>query len=107
MDFAPLAPRPEYLPRPLPIPWPIRCRFCFCPFGGRRLLRFISLYLNAPRQGDLGTRLSSFLLLTYSLTISSRWGTFATIPRKEGVSGRSTTRFIFCRPRDRTIFLCF
>src|SRR3954447_23939302 len=41
MDLAPLAPRPEYLPRPEPIPCPIRCLFCFWPLGGRKSLRFI------------------------------------------------------------------
>src|SRR5271169_5143190 len=43
MDLAPLAPRPEYLPRPDPMPCPMRCFFCFCPLGGRRLLKFICL----------------------------------------------------------------
>src|SRR6185503_20438870 len=40
-------------------------------------------------------------------TIVSRCGIFFTMPRKAGVSGRSTTRFIFFSPSARTITLCF
>src|SRR5579883_1607058 len=46
MERAPLAPRPEYLPRPVPMPCPTRCLFCFCPWGGWRSLRFIWLILD-------------------------------------------------------------
>src|SRR5690242_5591117 len=47
IDFAPLAPRPEYLPRPVPMPWPMRRFVCFWPLGGRKLLRFISVQLSS------------------------------------------------------------
>src|ERR1700675_2734397 len=40
-------------------------------------------------------------------TIASRCGIFFTMPRKAGVSGRSTMRFIFFSPSARTITLCF
>ena len=86
----PCAPRPEVLPRRLPIPRPIR--FCgrFWPSGALRSLKFIARYPSP-----------------YLSTIASRCGTLATIPRNDGVSGRSTTWLIFLRPRLRTITLCF
>src|ERR1700732_38548 len=46
------------------------------------------------------------LVLGHS-TMASRWGILATMPRKHGVSGRTTMRFIFFNPRDRTMTLCF
>src|SRR5215211_2875472 len=42
-DFAPLWPRPAVLPLPDPWPRPMRFLGCFIPFGGRRLLRLISI----------------------------------------------------------------
>src|SRR3954471_20333503 len=82
MDLAPLAPRPEYLPRPVPIPWPIRCRFCFWPFGGRRLLRFISCTLSARGVLRLRTRLSMFVLLTILLRFREDGGPSPPCPGK-------------------------
>src|ERR1700684_3432458 len=41
-DLAPLAQRPEFFPRPVPMPWPTRCFLCFCPAGGLNWLRFIA-----------------------------------------------------------------
>src|ERR1700737_546411 len=53
MERAPLAPRPEYLPRPEPMPWPTRFFECFCPAGGFRLLRFIELVHQCKQMRDL------------------------------------------------------
>src|SRR5258708_37381932 len=50
MDRAPLAPRPENLPRREPIPCPTRCFLCFCPAGGFTSERFIALSLFHYRQ---------------------------------------------------------
>src|SRR5215472_13137241 len=47
MDFCPLAPRPAYLPRPEPMPCPMRRFFLTCPAGGFKLLRLaICLFLD-------------------------------------------------------------
>src|SRR5271169_2930263 len=52
-DLAPLAPRPEYFPRPVPMPWPTRCFLCFCPAGGFKWLRFIAFpFLPLPSIDD-------------------------------------------------------
>src|SRR5258708_33665396 len=52
------------------------------------------------------TAQNASLCASYS-TIASRCGIFFTMPRKAGVSGRSTIRLIFFNPSARTMTLCF
>src|SRR5262245_55233070 len=52
-DFAPLWPRPAVLPWPDPWPRPIRFFACFAPLGGRRLLKFMTLFSDLDEVSNL------------------------------------------------------
>ena len=93
------------LPRPDPGPLPTRFFLCVEPFAGRTLLRLMAI-INSPTFDFAGRncRHHNRNFNLYS-TMRNRCGTFATAPRIEGESGRSTIWLSFVKPRLRTICL--